>query len=221
MCTGAEGSGCIALGDRLSRRRLDRRRAVAPALRQAVVEPALLEHGIGEPDPAAHHDDEEKQQDRVGDPAVARGLHVFVVFRRFRLVHAVIVARECARRNGRSCSGCDATGSSGGRCAQVTKRGGAHPAMVSFTTLTSCLSVNGLARKLNCLRSGRVLSKASSALPHTKKILISGFRFFSFFISAGPSISGMTTSETTTSTWPPCLSSSASASRPLPASITV
>src|SRR5262249_59966217 len=75
--------------------------AVAPALRQAVVEPALLEHGIGEPDPAAHHDDEEKQQERVGDPAIARGLHVFVASRRFRLVHAFIVTRGGARRNGR------------------------------------------------------------------------------------------------------------------------
>src|SRR5262249_33453046 len=46
---------------------------------------------------------------------------------------------------------------------QDTKRGGSPPAMVSFTTLTSCLSVNGLARKLNCLRSDRFLSKASSA----------------------------------------------------------
>src|SRR5262249_28718524 len=39
----------------------------------------------------------------------------------------------------------------------------AQPAMVSFTTVTSCLSVNGLARKLNSLRSDRLLSNASSA----------------------------------------------------------
>jgi hypothetical protein len=67
--------------------RLDRGRAVAPALRQAVVELALLEHGIGEPNPAAHHDDDEKQQERVGDPAIARGLHVLLLPRLFGVVH--------------------------------------------------------------------------------------------------------------------------------------
>src|SRR5215472_2398820 len=92
MCTGAEGSASHLHVERLSCRRLDRRRAVPPALRQAVVELALLEHGIGEPNPAAHHDDEEKQQERVGDPAIARGLHVVVAFGRFRLVHDLIVA---------------------------------------------------------------------------------------------------------------------------------
>src|SRR5262249_59146225 len=61
----------------LSRRRVDRRRAVAPTLRQAVVEPALLEHGIGEPDPAPHHDDEAEQQERVGDAAGPRPLPRF------------------------------------------------------------------------------------------------------------------------------------------------
>src|SRR5262249_14108136 len=119
----------VCVADALSCRRLDRRRAVAPTLRQAVVELALLEHGIGEPNPAAHHDDEKKQQERVGAPAIARELHVFVALGRFGLVHGLTVARGGDRRNG---------------------RGASHPAMVSFTTLTSCLSVNGLARKLNC-----------------------------------------------------------------------
>src|SRR5262247_437276 len=59
---------------RLSRRCLDRRRAIGPSLRYAVVEPALLEHRIGEPNPPAHHEDEEKQQHGVGDPALTRGL---------------------------------------------------------------------------------------------------------------------------------------------------
>src|SRR5216684_5197835 len=88
----------------LSRRRIDRRRAVAPALRQAVVELALLEHGIGEPNPAADHDDNEKQQERVGDPAIARGLHVSIFFPLFGLVHARMVASLCAQRN-TGCSG--------------------------------------------------------------------------------------------------------------------
>src|SRR5262249_41273257 len=38
----------------LSRRRLDRRRAIPSPLRQALVEPALVKHGIGEPNAAAH-----------------------------------------------------------------------------------------------------------------------------------------------------------------------
>src|SRR5262249_57212208 len=66
------------------------------------VEPALLEHGIGEPNPAAHHDDEEKQQERVGDPAIARGLHVFVLLRLFRLDHSSIVAAQGPTRNRRT-----------------------------------------------------------------------------------------------------------------------
>src|SRR5262249_10029465 len=90
---------------RLPRRCVDRRRAVAPALRQAVVEPALLEHGIGEPDPAAHHDDEEKQQERVGDAAVARGLHVFVLPGLLGVHHAPTVAAEGAPGKGCSCPG--------------------------------------------------------------------------------------------------------------------
>ena len=36
-------------------------------------------------------------------------------------------------------------------------------AIVSFTTATSCLSVNGLGKKLNCSGSGKLLWKASSA----------------------------------------------------------
>src|SRR5271165_7556379 len=39
----------------------------------------------------------------------------------------------------------------------------AQLAIVSFTAETSCLRVNGFGRKLNCLWSGRLLSKASSA----------------------------------------------------------
>src|SRR6266851_4930682 len=62
----------------LSRRRIDRRGAVAPALRQAVVELALLEHGVGEPDAAAHQDEDKDQQHRVGDPPVAVALHIVV-----------------------------------------------------------------------------------------------------------------------------------------------
>src|SRR5258707_2845580 len=155
--------------ERLACRRLDRRRAVAPALRQAVVELALLEHGIGEPNPAADHDDNEKQQERVGDPAIARGLHVSIFFPLFGLVHARMVASLCAQRN-TGCSGSIMRVSLPGLTRQSIRFatffemmdprvkpagdscGGCttHPAMVSFTTLTSCLSVNGFARKLNC-----------------------------------------------------------------------
>src|SRR6266481_9576736 len=63
---------------RLSRRHLDWRRAVSPPLRHAVVEAALLEHGIGEPNPAPNHNEKEKQQHRIRDPTLARGLHVFL-----------------------------------------------------------------------------------------------------------------------------------------------
>src|SRR5262245_42269817 len=61
MCAGdvrfrrpTEADGCV-----LSRRRLDRRRAIASPLRHALVEPALVKHGIGEPNAAAHNEHEE------------------------------------------------------------------------------------------------------------------------------------------------------------------
>src|ERR687888_613478 len=73
---------------RLSRRRLDRRRAIGAPLRHAVVEPTLLEHRIGKPNPPAHHEDEEKQQHGVGDPALTRGLDVFILLGLLWLVHA-------------------------------------------------------------------------------------------------------------------------------------
>src|SRR5262245_27997663 len=85
----------------LSRRHLDRRRAIPSPLRHALVEPALVKHGIGEPDAAAHDEHQENQQHDVGDPALSRGLHVFVAVRRFWLVHAGIVASKYTPRNSR------------------------------------------------------------------------------------------------------------------------
>src|SRR5262245_32341379 len=82
---------------RLSCRRLDRRCAICPPLRHAVVEPALLEHGIDEPDPAAHHDKKEKQQHRIRDPPLARSVHVLVFPGLFRFDHGGMLAREGAQ----------------------------------------------------------------------------------------------------------------------------
>ena len=72
---------------RSARRDIDRR-AIAASLRQAVVEPALLEHGIGEPDSAAHQNHEKDQKHDVGEPAIALALGVAPAQRLSRLVHA-------------------------------------------------------------------------------------------------------------------------------------
>ena len=86
--------------------------------------------------------------------------------------------------------------------------------MVSFTAATSWLSVKGFGRNANCWFSGRLFSNASSAYPETKMILRSGLRPRIAFRRVGPSISGITTSETTRSTAPFFSSSASSASTP-------
>jgi hypothetical protein len=78
----------IAGQNRLARRRVDPRRAVRPPLRYAVVELALLEHGVDQPDAGADQNSEEDQQRDIGDTAIAVALDVLVfALRRFGLVH--------------------------------------------------------------------------------------------------------------------------------------
>ena len=75
-------------GHALSRRRVDPRRAVRPPLRYAVVELALLEHGVDEPDAGANQNSEEDEQGDIGDAAVTVAFDViFFALRRFGLVH--------------------------------------------------------------------------------------------------------------------------------------
>src|SRR5262249_6479734 len=131
------------------------RAAIAPPLREAIIELALLEHRIGEPDAAAHDAAEDHEQDDVGDAPVARRLDInVVVLRRLRLVGIGHVQTSVA-------------GTAEATAVAWREIDGelpthAHPAMVSFTLETSCLSVNGLGRNSKACASGRLFSKASS-----------------------------------------------------------
>src|SRR5262249_13148065 len=87
--------------------------AVAPALRNAIVDIALRHHGVDEPDPATDDQDEKHREKNIGGAAVA--LVLFVLRGRRLRVHAHTItppalrgkiSRSCFRRSITSAFAC-------------------------------------------------------------------------------------------------------------------
>src|SRR5262249_37729912 len=90
--------------------------------------------------------------------------------------------------------------------------------------LDQLLEGERLGEEVELRRVGQALVEGILRITRHEDDLDVGLALLELLISVGPSISGMTTSETTRSISPPCFSSSCSscsASTPLPASITV